>query len=73
MNAPQNHHDNCHYPVLAASAVRSGMGKTKTRLLSQVEAEASRRGSRKTSTNGGAPQKVWCLNGVLLDFLFSHV
>lgn len=73
MNAPQNHHGNCHYPVLAASAVRSGMGKTSTRLPSQVEAEASQQGSWKTSTNGGAPQKVWCLNGIFLDCSFSHV
>jgi len=44
MNTPQNHHGNCHYPALAASALRSGTGKAKARPPSQVEAEAEWQG-----------------------------
>lgn len=62
MNTPQNHHDNCHYPALAVSALRSRTGKTKTHLPSQVEAEAIGKALGKVLMNGGAPQKVWCSN-----------
>lgn len=51
------------------------MGKTKTHLPSQVEAEADWQGTGKTSVNGGAPQSVFQVQkaGILLDFSFSHM
>lgn len=55
MNTPQNHHDNCRYPALADSVLRSRTGKAKTRLPSQVEAEAIGRALGKIVMNGGAP------------------
>lgn len=55
MNTPQNHRDNCHYPALAVSALRSRTGKAKTHLPSQVEAEADWQGTGKILMNGGTP------------------